>query len=60
MSSPAFDRVSVATVSRLMAVRHPDRFVSVNKASIVGLSRLSGISQTDLHSSAGYVALIRW
>ena len=54
------DRVTVATVSRLLAVRHPDRFVSVNKASIAGLSALSGISQTELHSSAGYVALIRW
>jgi hypothetical protein len=54
------DRVSVATVSRLLAVRHPDRFVSVNKASIAGLSLLSGISQTDLHTSDGYVALIRW
>jgi hypothetical protein len=56
----SLDRVNVATVSRLLAVRHPDRFVSVNKASTAGLSLLSGISQTDLHSSAGYVALIRW
>jgi hypothetical protein len=56
----SLNRVNVATVSRLLAVRHPDRFVSVNKASIAGLSQLSGISQTDLHTSAGYVALIRW
>ena len=56
----SLDRVNVATASRLLAVRHPDRFVSVNKASIAGLSMLSGISQRDLHSSAGYVALIRW
>ena len=47
-------------MSRLLAVRHPDRFVSVNKASIAGLSLLSGISQTDLHTSDGYVTLIRW
>lgn len=56
----SLDRVNVATVSRLLAVRHPDRFVSVNAASVAGLSQLSGISQTDLHTSVGYVALIRW
>jgi HKD family nuclease len=56
----SLDKVSVATVTRLLAIRHPDRFVSVNGASVAGLSQLSGIPQTDLHTSAGYVALIRW
>jgi hypothetical protein len=66
MLKRAFDLVSnlanvnVATVTRLLAVRNPDRFVSVNGASIVGLSQLSGITQKDLCTSSGYVALIRW
>ena len=52
--------IGVATVTRLLALMHPDRFVSVNGASIAGLSQLSGISQTDLRTSTGYVALISW
>jgi hypothetical protein len=52
--------VNFATVTRLLAVRNPDRFVSVNGASIAGLSQMSGITQKNLHTSDGYVALTRW
>ncbi len=52
--------IDVATVTRLLSLMRPDRFVSVNGASIAGLSQLSGISQTDLKTSTGYVELIRW
>jgi hypothetical protein len=54
------DNVSFATVTRLLAVRNPDRFVSVNGESIAGLSKMSGITQKDLKTSSGYVALTRW
>lgn len=54
------DRVNVGTVTRLLAVRHPDRFVSVNGASIAGLAKLSGMSQKELGTAKGYAALIRW
>ena len=39
------DNVSFATVTRLLAVRNPDRFVSVNGESIAGLSKMSGITR---------------
>lgn len=52
--------VNVATFTRLLAIRSPDRFVSVTGMSTAGLSKLSGISQKDLHTAPGYVDLIRW
>ncbi len=56
----SLDRVDVGTVTRLLAVRQPDRFVSVNGASKAGLAKLSGVSQSDLSTAKGYAALIRW
>ena len=66
MVARAFDlvtginRVSTATLTRLLALRRPDHFVSVNGQSRAGLSILTGISQKDLQTASGYVALTRW
>ena len=56
----SIDRVATGTLTRLLALRRPDHFVSVNGQSIAGLSAMSGISQKDLQTAKGYVALTRW
>lgn len=56
----SIDRVASGTLTRLLALRRPDHFVSVNGQSIVGLSALSGIPQKELQTAKGYVALTRW
>lgn len=56
----SIDRVATGTLTRLLALRRPDLFVSVNGQSIAGLSSLTGISQKELQTAKGYVALTRW
>jgi len=74
VNAPAFDtmvknafelitnvhRVNVGTATRLLAVRYPDRFVSINDESSREFSRLSAIPQKQLRTSDGYVALVKW
>lgn len=53
-------RIGPGVATRLMALRCPDRAISVNRASCKGLGRLSGLSPTTLAQPENYAKLLQW
>ncbi len=51
-------RTGIATATRLLAMKRPDKFVCVNDGNRRGLAKAFNVPQVQLSESAGYQALL--